>query len=71
MSVGEMERCIEKFGTPNLVFAFEIETRLWTRLGFCSDRILPVNAVEARASGQLSLRLDNETVDILNPFGAK
>jgi toxin FitB len=65
VSVGEIERGIEKLRAPNPAFASELEQWLETLLGIYGDRILPVTHVEARVWGRLSSRLGNEGADIL------
>jgi toxin FitB len=65
VSVGEIERGIDKLRTPNPVFASELEQWLETLLGIYGDRILPVTAADARVWGRLSSRLGNEGADIL------
>jgi toxin FitB len=65
VSVGEIERGIDKLRTSNPVFASELEQWLETLLGIYGDRILPVTAADARVWGRFSSRLVNEGADIL------
>lgn len=65
VSVGEIERGIEKARKSDAVFAAELEQWLETLLNLYADRVLPVNANAARHWGRLSARLGHEGADLL------
>lgn len=65
VSVGEIERGIEKQRGRNPVFADALTTWLNTLLALYGDRILPVTPEIARLWGRLSARLGNEGADLL------
>jgi len=65
VSVGEIERGIERTRKSNLVFAAELEQWLETLLSLYADRVLPVSANAARLWGKLSARLGHDGADLL------
>jgi toxin FitB len=65
VSVGEIERGIEKARKANGGFALELSRWLETLLTVYGDRILPVSANVARRWGKLSAELGNDGADIL------
>jgi len=65
VSVGEIERGIEKTRKSDAVFAAEMEQWLETLLNLYADRVLPVSANAARLRGRLSARLGQDGADLL------
>lgn len=65
VSVGEIERGVEKARKSDAVFAAELEQWLESLLNLYADRILPVSANAARLWGRLSARLGHDGADLL------
>ena len=65
VSVGEIERGIERTRKSNVVFAAELEQWLETLLSLYADRVLQVSANSARLWGKLSARLGHDGADLL------
>jgi predicted nucleic acid-binding protein len=65
VSVGEIERGIEKARKSDAVFAAELERWLETLLTLYADRVLPVSATAARLWGRLSAKLGHDGADLL------
>jgi len=65
VSVGEIERGIEKARKSDAVFAAELEQWLETLLTLYADRVLPLSANAARLWGRLSARLGHDGADLL------
>lgn len=65
VSVGEIERGIEKARKSDAVVAAELEQWLETLLNLYADRVLPVSANAARLWGRLSARLGHDGADLL------
>ena len=65
VSVGEIERGIEKTRRSDAVFAAELEQWLETLLNLYADRVLPVSANAARLWGRHSARLGHDGADLL------
>lgn len=65
VSVGEIERGIERARKSDAVFAAELEQWLETLLSLYADRVLPLSANAARLWGRLSARLGHDSADLL------
>ncbi len=65
VSLGEIERGIEKQRLANAPFAAEPSHWLETLQTWCAERILPVTPPIARRWGALSAQLGNDGVDLL------
>jgi len=65
VSVGEIERGIEKARKSDAPFAAELEQWLETLLNLYADRVLQVSASTARLWGRLSARLGHDGADLL------
>ncbi len=65
VSIGEIERGIERARKSDAVFAAELEQWLETLLSLYADRLLPVSANAARLWGKLSARLGHDGADLL------
>lgn len=65
VSIGELERGIERARKSDPLFAAELEQWLESLLGLYADRILPVSANAARLWGRLSARLGHDGADLL------
>ena len=65
VSIGEIERGIERARKSDAVFAAELEHWLETLLSLYADRLLPVTANAARLWGKLSARLGHDGADVL------
>ena len=65
VSIGEIERGIEKARKSDAVFAAALEEWLETLLNLYADRVLPVSANAARLWGRLSARLGHDGADLL------
>ena len=65
VSIGEIERGIEKARKSDAVFAAELEQWLETLLHLYADRVLQVSANAARLWGRLSARLGHDGADLL------
>ena len=65
VSVGEIERGIEKQRTLNPNFGAELTRWMESLLTFYGDRVLPVTPVVARRWGVLSATIGNDSADLL------
>lgn len=65
VSIGEIERGLEKRRKADAPFADALAAWLNTLIGLYGDRILPVTAEVARRWGVLSARLGNDGADLL------
>jgi predicted nucleic acid-binding protein len=65
VSLGEIERGIEKKRSSDLAFADVLERWLDDLVNLYGDRILPVTPVIARRWGSLSARIGNDSADLL------
>jgi predicted nucleic acid-binding protein len=65
ISVGEIERGIDRIRKTDAAFAAELELWLEALLRLYEDHVLPVSADAARLWGRLSARLGNDSVDLL------
>ena len=65
VSIGEVERGIERARKLDAEFAAELEQWLETLLNVYSDRLLPVSANAARLWGRLSAKLGHDGADLL------
>jgi toxin FitB len=65
VSIGEIERGIERARKSDAEFAAELESWLETLLSVYADRVLPVSAGAARLWGRLSAKLGNDGADLL------
>jgi len=65
VSLGEIERGIEKQRLVNVPFAAELSQWLETLQALYAERILPVTPPIARRWGALSAQLGNDGVDLL------
>ena len=65
VSLGEIERGIEKQRRENAEFASELSRWLETLQNLYADRILPITAPIARRWGVLSARLGHDGADLL------
>ena len=65
VSIGEIERGIERARKADAAFAAELEQWLETLLSLYADRVLQVSANAARLWGRLSAKLGNEGADLL------
>jgi toxin FitB len=65
VSIGEIERGIQRARKSDAVFAAELEQWLETLLSLYADRILPVSANAARLWGRLSAKLGHDGADLL------
>ena len=65
VSIGEIERGIERARKSDVVFAAELEQWLETLLSLYADRILQVSANAARLWGRLSAKLGHDGADLL------
>lgn len=65
VSVGEIERGIEKIRKSDVAFAAELGRWLETLLTVYGEHILPVSTPIARRWGSLSAKLGNDGADIL------
>lgn len=65
VSIGEIERGIERARKSDKVFAAELERWLETLIGLYADRILVVSANAARLWGRLSAKLGHDGADLL------
>jgi predicted nucleic acid-binding protein len=65
VSIGEIERGIEKKRTTDPAFAALLTRWIEDLLRLYDDRILPVTSAIARRWGNLSTRLGNDSADLL------
>lgn len=65
VSIGEIERGIQKARESDVAFAAKLELWLETLLNLYADRVLPVSANAARLWGRLSAKLGHEGADLL------
>ena len=65
VSIGEIERGIERSRKTDAEFAAELDQWLETLLGVYGDRLLPVSANAARLWGRLSAKLGHDGADLL------
>ena len=65
VSIGEIERGIERARKTDAAFATELEQWLETLLSLYADRVLQVTANAARLWGRLSAKLGHEGADLL------
>ena len=65
ISLGEIERGIEKQRRENVAFALELSRWLETLQNLYVDRILPITAPIARRWGALSAQLGHDGADLL------
>ena len=65
VSIGEIERGIERARKSDAEFAAELEHWLETLLSLYADRLLPVSANAARLWGKLSAKLGHDGADLL------
>jgi hypothetical protein len=65
VSIGEIERGIERARKSDAVFAGELERWLETLISQYADRILAVSANTARLWGRLSAKLGHDGADLL------
>ena len=65
VSIGEIERGIERTRKTDAEFAIELEQWLETLLSLYADRLLPVSANAARLWGKLSAKLGHDGADLL------
>ena len=65
VSIGEIERGIERARKTDAEFAAELERWLETLLSLYADRLLPVSANAARLWGKLSAKLGHDGADLL------
>ena len=65
VSIGEIERGIERARKADAVFAAELDHWLETLLSLYADRVLQVSANAARLWGRLSAKLGHEGADLL------
>ena len=65
VSIGEIERGIERARNADAEFAAELEQWLETLLSVYADRLLPVSANAARLWGKLSAKLGHDGADLL------
>ena len=65
VSIGEIERGIERARKSDAEFAAELEHWLETLLTLYADRLLPVSANAARLWGRLSAKLGHDGADLL------
>lgn len=65
VSLGEIERGIEKKRSSDPAFAAVLERWLDDLVNLYGDRILPVTPVIARRWGSLSARIGNDSADLL------
>jgi len=65
VTLGEIERGIEKQRGVAPEFAEELATWIENLTSFYADRILPITPIIARHWGRLSARLGNEGADLL------
>jgi toxin FitB len=65
VSIGEIERGIERARKSDAVFAAELEHWLETLLSLYADHLLPVSANATRLWGKLSAKLGHDGADLL------
>lgn len=65
VSIGEIERGIERARKTDAAFAAELELWLDALLSLYDDHMLPVTASAARLWGKLSAKLGHDGVDLL------
>ncbi len=65
VSIGEIERGIERVRKSDAKFAAELEHWLETLLSLYADRVLPVSANAAQLWGRLSAKLGHDGADLL------
>ncbi len=65
VTLGEIERGIEKQRGVAPEFAEELATWIESLVSYYADRILPITPIIARYWGRLSARLGNEGADLL------
>ena len=65
VSIGEIERGIERARKSDAEFAAELEHWLETLLNLYADRLLPVSANAARLWGRLSAKLGHDGAELL------
>ncbi|MEI6301372.1 MAG: type II toxin-antitoxin system VapC family toxin [Betaproteobacteria bacterium] len=65
VSIGEIERGIERARKSDAVFAAALEQWVETLLSLYADRVLQVSANTARLWGRLSARLGHDGADLL------
>ena len=65
VSIGEIERGIERARKDDAEFAAELEQWLETLLSVYGDRLLPLSANAARLWGRLSAKLGHDGADLL------
>ena len=65
VSIGEIERSIERARKSDAEFAAELEHWLETLLNLYADHLLPVSANAARLWGRLSAKLGHDGAELL------
>jgi toxin FitB len=65
VSIGEIERGIEKVRKTDAAFAADLEQWLETLMQLYGDHVIPVNANAARLWGRLSAKLGHDGADLL------
>lgn len=65
VSIGEIERGIEKVRKTDAAFAGDLEQWLEALMRLYGDHVVPVNANAARLWGRLSAKLGNDGADLL------
>ena len=65
VSIGEIQRGIERARKSDVVFAAELEQWLETLSSLYADRVLQVSANAARLWGRLSAKLGHDGADLL------
>lgn len=65
VSIGEIERGINRVRKTDAAFAAELELWLDALLSLYDDHVLPVSADVAQLWGRLSAKLGNDSVDLL------
>jgi predicted nucleic acid-binding protein len=65
VSIGEIERGIERARKSNVGFAADLEQWLEILLSLYAHRVLPVSANSARLWGRLSAKLGHDGADLL------
>ena len=65
VSIGEIERGIEKVRKTDAAFAADLEQWLEALMRLYGDHVIPVNANAARLWGRLSAKLGHDGADVL------
>ena len=65
VSIGEIERGIEKVRKTDAAFAADLEQWLEALMRLYGDHVIPVNANAARLWGRLSAKLGHDGADLL------